>query len=69
MFLQTNHKIRMAYTGKDLRGSGSKENVGRHKNPYDSKKICKNVPADVYDTCLSLIDAEVLKFKIKNNIK
>lgn len=54
---------------KDLRGSGSKENVGRHKNPYVSKKIYKNVPSDVYDACLSLIDAEVLKFKIKNNIK
>jgi len=50
---------------KNLKGSGSKENVGRKQNPYVSKKICKNVPADVYDLCMSLIDAEVLKFKLK----
>lgn len=49
----------------DLRGSGSKENVGRHKNPYVSKRIDKMVPESVYAKCLSLIDAEVLKFKLE----
>lgn len=55
----------MAIIGKDLRGSGSKENVGRKKNTYEIKKIQKKVPLHIYDLCLSLIDAEVLKFKNK----
>lgn len=54
--------------GKDLRGSGSKKNVGRKQNDFKSKKICKNVPSEVYDKCMSLIDAEVLKWKRKNII-
>lgn len=52
--------------GKDLRGSGSKKNVGRKQNDFKSKKICKNVPDTVYDKCMSLIDAEVLKWKLLN---
>lgn len=48
---------------KDLRGSGSKENVGRHKLTYTTKRIMKVVPESIYDKCLSLIDAEMLKFK------
>lgn len=56
----------MAIIGKDLRGSGKKDNVGRKTLPYVSKKIYKNVPADIYDICLSLIDAEVLKYKMLN---
>ena len=51
---------------KDLRGSGSKENVGRKPRPYAFKRISKEVPESIYDLCLSLIDAEVLKFK--NNL-
>ena len=54
--------------GKDLRGSGSKKNVGRKQNDFKSKKICKNVPDAVYDKCMSLIDAELLKRKRKNII-
>ena len=54
------------YKGKDMRGSGSKENVGRNKLPYNRKKISKNVPDEVYDKCISLIDAEVLKWKLLN---
>lgn len=50
---------------KDLRGSGSKENVGRHSLTYKTKRINKTVPAEIYDLCLSLIDAECLKFKNK----
>jgi hypothetical protein len=47
------------------KGSGSKENVDRHKLTYNTKRIAKTVPAEIYDLCLSLIDAECLKFKIK----
>jgi hypothetical protein len=47
------------------RGSGSKENVGRKKTPYITKRINKTVPAEIYDLCLSLVDAECLKFKNK----
>ena len=50
---------------KDLRGSGSKKNVGRKNLPYKTKRINKTVPESIYDKCLSLIDAEMLKFKIK----
>lgn len=47
-------------------GSGSKENVGRHKTPYETKTLYKRgVPVDIYDKCLSLVDAEILKFKNK----
>ena len=49
------------------RGSGSKENVGRHKLTYQTKRIHKVVPIEVYDLCMSLIDAEILKFKSKMN--
>jgi|LakMenEpi03Aug12_release.lakeMendotaPanAssembly.Ray.scaffolds.fasta_scaffold4645007_1 hypothetical protein len=58
----------MAIIGKDLRGSGSKINVGRKPLPYVSKKICKNVPEKIYDLCMSLIDAEILKWKLKNKL-
>lgn len=51
---------------KDLRGSGSKKNVGRHSLTYKTKRINKTVPVEIYDLCLSLIDAECLKFK--NNL-
>ncbi len=47
------------------KGSGRKENVGRLKLTYNTKRIAKTVPAEIYDICLSLIDAECLKFKIK----
>ena len=50
---------------KDLRGSGSKENVGRKKLTYTTTLIRKAVPTEIYDKCLSLIDAEKLKFKNK----
>lgn len=56
----------MAIIGKDLRGSGNKKNVGRKSLPYASKKIYKNVPEEIYDLCLSLIDAEVQKYKLLN---
>ena len=46
------------------KGSGSKENVGRHKLQYETKRLNKTVPEEIYDLCLSLIDAECLKFKI-----
>ena len=45
------------------RGSGSKENVGRKSLPYSVSQIRKSVPTEIYDKCLSLIDAEMLKFK------
>lgn len=51
---------------QDLRGSGSKENVGRRKLTYVSKPIYRRVPLEIYDYCLSLIDAEVQKYKLKN---
>ena len=51
---------------KRKKGSGSKENVGRKHLPYSIKQIRKSVPNAIYDKCLSLIDAELLKFK--NNL-
>jgi len=53
---------------KRKRGSGSKENVGRHSLTYERKRISKTVPEPIYDMCLSIIDAEILKFK-NNNYK
>jgi hypothetical protein len=47
------------------KGSGSKENVGRHSLTYKTKRIGKTVPESIYNLCLSLIDAECLKFKLK----
>jgi hypothetical protein len=47
------------------KGSGSKENVGRHSLTYKTKRISKTVPEAIFDLCLSLIDAEILKFKNK----
>ena len=48
----------------EKRGSGSKENVGRKKTPYITKTLSKRgIPIEIYDICLSLVDAEVLKFK------
>lgn len=58
----------MAIKGKDLRGSGSKENVGRKKRPYIAKVVYKKVPEEIHDLCCSLIDAEILKYKLKNNL-
>lgn len=56
----------MAIKGKDLRGSGSKQNVGRKKTPYDTKTLyVRGVPIEIYDLCRSLVDAEKLKFKNK----
>lgn len=57
----------MATKGKDLRGSGSKDNVGRKRRPYPVKAINKEVPLEIRDLCLSLIDAEILKWKLENN--
>jgi len=57
----------MRIKGKDLRGSGSKENVGRKPRPYPVKAINKEVPIEIRDLCLSLINAEILKWKLKNN--
>lgn len=48
------------------KGSGSKENVGAKKLTYETKRINKTVPECIHDLCLSLLDAEILKFKLKN---
>lgn len=48
---------------KRTKGSGSKENVGRHKLPYKTKRLHKTVPFEIYDLCLSLLEAEIFKFK------
>lgn len=56
----------MAIFGKDLRGSGSKENVGRKAMAEKVKKIQRKVPEDIYDLCLLLIDAEIQKYKLLN---
>lgn len=50
----------------ETRGSGSKKNVGRKKTPYKTKTLYKRgIPLEIYDICLSLVDAELLKFKNK----
>ena len=46
-----------------------KETRGRKPRPYEYKRIHKEVPTEIYDLCISLIDAECLKFKIKIKIK
>lgn len=56
----------MATKGKDLRGSGDKTNVGRKKRPYKVKTVYKEVPEDIHDLCCSLVDAEVLKWRLLN---
>lgn len=56
----------MAIKGKDLRGSGSKESVGRKRTPYEAKTLyVRGVPLEIHDLCRSLVDAEKLKFKNK----
>lgn len=52
----------------DNRG-GKRENSGAKKLTYVSKTIFKRVPEEIHDYCLSLIDAEVQKYKLKNNKK
>lgn len=56
----------MAIQGKDLRGSGSKENVGRKPIKYKTKILYKRIPESIYDLCASLVDAEKQKFILKN---
>lgn len=56
----------MATKGKDLRGSGDKSNVGRRKRTYEVKTVYRTVPEDIHDLCCSLVDAEVLKWKLLN---
>jgi hypothetical protein len=53
---------------EDMRGkTGSKENVGRKPITYEKKTLYKkNVPLEVYDLCKSLVDAEILKWRLKN---
>lgn len=56
---------------KDGRGSGSKKNVGRKKLTYETKILYKKVPESIHNLCCSLVDAEILKYKLKikqNNI-
>lgn len=53
-------------TKKDGRGSGSKEKVGRKKLTYIPKIVYKKVHPDIYDICLSVINSEIQKFKLKN---
>lgn len=53
---------------KDMRGSGSKKNVGRTKTPYETKTLyIRGIPPELHDTCRSVVDAELLKWKLKNN--
>lgn len=48
----------------DLRGSGSKENVGRKENNYTSKRVAKIVPEPVHGLCNALIDQTVDSWKL-----
>lgn len=43
--------------------------IGRPQLDYEPKKLQKWVPLAIYDLCLSLIDAEVQKYKLKNSKK
>lgn len=56
----------MAIIGKDLRGSGSKKNVGRKPLYYKTKTVYKKVPESIHDLCCSLVDAEIQKYKLLN---
>jgi hypothetical protein len=42
-----------------------KETRGRKSLKYETKRLDKTVPLEIYDLCLSLVDAECLKFKNK----
>lgn len=56
----------MAISGKDLRGSGDKSNVGRKATPFKTKTLSmRGVPEELHDLCRSLVDAEVQRFKLK----
>lgn len=39
---------------------------GGQELPYKTIQIRKSVPESIHDKCLSLLDAEILKFKLKN---
>ncbi len=50
---------------KRKKGSGSKENVGRHSLTYKTKRINKTVPEAIYNKCILLIKTECLNFQNK----
>lgn len=52
---------------KDLRGSGSKKNVGRKALDYERKILYKTVPKDIYDMCLDFVISAVLEWERKNS--
>lgn len=50
---------------KRKRGSGSKDNVGRQKLPFEHKLLVKRgVPLAVHDECLAAIKIIVERFKL-----
>lgn len=50
---------------KRKRGSGSKDNVGRHKLPFEHKVLVKRgVPLAVYSECLEAIKVITERFKL-----
>ena len=52
---------------KELRGSGSKEHVGRKPITYEKKTLYKkNVPLEIYESCKEFVDNEVSKWRKKN---
>lgn len=57
----------MAIKGKDLRGSGSKENVGRKSRPYPVKNLHKEVPEEILDSCKEAVDKIYSQWKRENN--
>lgn len=50
---------------KRKRGSGSKDNVGRHKLPFENKPLVKRgVPLAVHAECLKAVKVIVERFKL-----
>lgn len=39
--------------------------AGAKPKPYRTKPMFKRIPEAIYDKCLSLLDAEVLKYNLK----
>lgn len=49
---------------KDLRGSGSKENVGRKPNPENYKTLqVRGVPPEIYEECRSFVKDKIKDYK------
>lgn len=46
-----------------------KQKLGRPPRDYETRVLYKRgIPIEIYDLCLSLVDAELLKYKLKKGL-